>query len=70
MKSSGRRAIPVAQGKIVKRNSKSERYEALSPEGKKITDAVEVAVNTVTDRIVERATNKLFEVLNKRKRDK
>lgn len=67
-KSSGKRAYPVAQGKIVRRDSKSERYNALSPEGKKIVDAVEVAVNVTMDKLTEKATDRIVEIIDKIRR--
>lgn len=67
-KISDRRVSPVAQGKIVKRNSKSERYEALSPEGKRLVDTVEVAVNITMDKLTKTATDKIAEIIDKIKR--
>ena len=64
----GRRVTPVAQGKIVRINSKSERYNALSPECKKIVDAVEVAVSVTMDKLTEKATDKVIEIIDKIKR--
>jgi hypothetical protein len=56
----------VAKGRIVKKDEKSERYEALSPTGKKIADAAEVIINTVVDTVKDVALDAIDKWVNKK----
>lgn len=59
---------PAAQGRSVRNSTKSERYDALSPEGKKIADAAEVLINTAARKITEKALDALDRIATKKKR--
>ena len=45
---------------------KSDRYEALSPTGKKIADAAEVIINTVVDTVKDVALDAIDKWVNKK----
>lgn len=64
---SNRRVTPVAQGRIAQKNSKMERYEALSPGGQMIADVAEVLVNATSEKIKEKALDTLEKIVTKKK---
>lgn len=62
-----RRITPVAKGQIVKKNSSAERYDALSPGGKLVVDAVEIIVNNAADKFEEKALDMIEKIASKKK---
>ena len=61
-----RKAAAVAQGRIVKKEGKSERYDALSPMGKIIADAAEILINAVVDTAEDKALDAIDKWTNKK----